>query len=229
MLDFARRGTGDQDEEEVDTDALPRRRYFPDFFRFPSLRGLTGGALFYTAVDSDSSPLMLASGILVVRHGCSGATRPEGGSMTWVGERVRASTLAGYDVVRILLGVILLTAAALKGYQLATEPVREIGLLNSRWFLIGVVEFEPFFGLWLLAGLYPKSIGVQKDNAAWISAFSQQAGPPVGQPGHIGFLRGSSWLVALLCFACFASISLFTSVSQKARQESYCGNVAVHL
>ncbi len=62
---------------------------------------------------------------------------------------------AGYDVVRIGLGVLLLTAAALKGHQLATEPVAETGLLTSRWFLIAVVEFELFFGLWLLAALCP--------------------------------------------------------------------------
>jgi hypothetical protein len=44
----------------------------------------------------------------------------------------------------------------LKGYQLATEPVLGDGLLESRWFLIGVVEFEVFFGLWLLAGAVPQ-------------------------------------------------------------------------
>ena len=68
-----------------------------------------------------------------------------------------ANTLAAYDVVRIVLGLVLLTAAALKGHQLATEPVAETSLFTSRWFLIGVVEFELFFGLWLLAGLYPRS------------------------------------------------------------------------
>ena len=68
----------------------------------------------------------------------------------WHGVRI-----AGYDVVRIVLGLVLLTAAALKGHQLATEPVAGTGLLTSRWFLIGVVEFELFFGLWLLSGLYP--------------------------------------------------------------------------
>lgn len=68
----------------------------------------------------------------------------------------RGVKVAGYDVVRIVLGLILLTAAALKGHQLATEPVAETGLLTSRWFLIGVVEFELFFGLWLLSGLYPR-------------------------------------------------------------------------
>ena len=61
-----------------------------------------------------------------------------------------------YDVVRIVLGLILLTAAALKGHQLATGPVAETSLFTSRWFLIGVVELELFFGLWLLSGLYPR-------------------------------------------------------------------------
>jgi len=64
--------------------------------------------------------------------------------------------IAAYDVVRIVLGLVLLTAAALKGHQLATEPVAGTGLLTSRWFLIGVVEFELFFGLWLWFGLYPR-------------------------------------------------------------------------
>ncbi len=62
---------------------------------------------------------------------------------------------SGYDVVRIGLGLLLLTAAALKGHQLATEPVAETGLLTSRWFLIAVVEFELFFGLWLMADPLP--------------------------------------------------------------------------
>jgi len=68
----------------------------------------------------------------------------------------RGVRIAGYDVVRIVLGVILLTAAALKGHQLATETVAETGLFTSRWLLICVVEFELFFGLWLLSGLHPR-------------------------------------------------------------------------
>ncbi len=63
---------------------------------------------------------------------------------------------SGYDFLRLALGVLLLTTAGLKGYQLATEPVLGSGLLDSRWFLIFVVEFELFFGLWLLSGLLPK-------------------------------------------------------------------------
>jgi hypothetical protein len=64
--------------------------------------------------------------------------------------------LTGYDVVRIALGLLLLTAAGLKAYQLATEPIPGTGLLDSRWLLMATVEFELFFGLWLLANIWPK-------------------------------------------------------------------------
>jgi len=55
----------------------------------------------------------------------------------------------------MVLGSVLLTAA-LKGCQLATDRVAETGLLTSRWFLIGIVAFGLFVGLWLLVGGYPK-------------------------------------------------------------------------
>ena len=67
-----------------------------------------------------------------------------------------SSGWSAYDAVRVVLGLVLLIAAGLKAHQLSTEPTLETGLLNSRWFLIAVVELELLFGLWLLAGLYPK-------------------------------------------------------------------------
>jgi len=69
---------------------------------------------------------------------------------------VHAARFTGYDVVRILLGLVLLTAAGLKGHQLATEPILATGVLHSRWFLVGLVEFELCFALWLLAGTTPR-------------------------------------------------------------------------
>lgn len=60
-----------------------------------------------------------------------------------------------HDVVRVVLASVLLLAAGLKGHQLATEPVLGTGILDSRWFLIALVEFELFFGLWLLGNLWP--------------------------------------------------------------------------
>ena len=62
----------------------------------------------------------------------------------------------GYQWLRLVVALVLLVAAVLKGHQLATEPMPGHGLLDSRWLLIGVVEFELFFGLWLLAGISPK-------------------------------------------------------------------------
>jgi len=69
---------------------------------------------------------------------------------------VHTARFTGYDVVRILLGLALLTAAGLKGHQLATEPTLATGVLDSRWFLVGLVEFELLFGLWLIANIHPR-------------------------------------------------------------------------
>ena len=55
-------------------------------------------------------------------------------------------------VVPVGVGLVLLVAAALKTHQLATEPVPGISLLESRWFLVGVVELELLLGLWLVSG-----------------------------------------------------------------------------
>lgn len=62
---------------------------------------------------------------------------------------------SGYDVLRMLLAVLLLTAAALKAYQLSTSPILGSTLVTSRWFLIGLVQFELLFGVWLLSGVWP--------------------------------------------------------------------------
>ncbi|NQT15402.1 MAG: hypothetical protein HQ582_21780 [Planctomycetes bacterium] len=70
--------------------------------------------------------------------------------------KIWLANVAGYNVVRVVLGLVLLAAAGLKGHQLATEPIVATGLLHGRWFLIGLVEVELLFGLWLLIGLYPE-------------------------------------------------------------------------
>jgi hypothetical protein len=70
--------------------------------------------------------------------------------------RSSAADITGFDVVRTVLGVILLVAAALKGHQLATEPVANRDIFSYRWSLMFQVEFEIFFGLWLLSGLHKR-------------------------------------------------------------------------
>ena len=61
----------------------------------------------------------------------------------------------GYSLLRLVVALLLCAAAALKGYDLATGPVSEEGILTSRWFLIGLVELELLFSLWILANVLP--------------------------------------------------------------------------
>lgn len=69
--------------------------------------------------------------------------------------RAWCARITAYDVVRVAVAVVLLTAAGLKAHQLATSPVLGDGFLDSRWVLIATVEFEILFGLWLLANILP--------------------------------------------------------------------------
>ncbi|MFC1676516.1 protein disulfide isomerase family protein [Planctomycetota bacterium] len=64
------------------------------------------------------------------------------------------------DIVLKLLGLLLLTGAVLKGWQLLTEPVANNTIWSYRPFLILVVEFELALAIWLLSGLFKK--------AAWL-------------------------------------------------------------
>jgi hypothetical protein len=66
------------------------------------------------------------------------------------------------NILLKLLGILLLTAAILKGWQLLTEPVANEDIWSNRAFLIFTVEFELAFGIWLLSGLFKR--------AAWLAA-----------------------------------------------------------
>ena len=60
------------------------------------------------------------------------------------------------DIVLKLLGVLLLTAAVLKGWQLLTEPMANSGIWTNRAFLIFTVEFEIAVGIWLLSEIFKR-------------------------------------------------------------------------
>ncbi len=68
------------------------------------------------------------------------------------------------DIIMKLLGVVLLAAAILKGYQLLTEPVAEDTIWSQRRSLILQVEFELFLGIWLMSRIMKR--------AAWLVALS---------------------------------------------------------
>ena len=59
------------------------------------------------------------------------------------------ATGRGFDFVRIVLAAILLTAAASKAHQLATEPVAGRDIFSCRWPLMAQVEFEIVLGVWM--------------------------------------------------------------------------------
>ncbi|MDR3108275.1 MAG: hypothetical protein LBU65_01130 [Planctomycetaceae bacterium] len=65
-------------------------------------------------------------------------------------------TACRWTFVRFFIIAVLLTAATLKAWQLATEPVLGEVLLHSRLLNVLVVEFEIFFSFWLITGLLPK-------------------------------------------------------------------------
>ena len=68
------------------------------------------------------------------------------------------------DIVLKVLGLLLLTAAALKGHELLTVPVANKDLFSWRPFLIFQVEFELAMGIWLLSGLFKR--------LAWLATLS---------------------------------------------------------
>jgi hypothetical protein len=68
------------------------------------------------------------------------------------------------DMVLKVLGLLLLTAAVLKGHELLTVPVANKDLWSWRPFLIFQVEFELALGIWLLSGVFKR--------LAWLAALA---------------------------------------------------------
>ena len=64
---------------------------------------------------------------------------------------------AAANIVLKLLGTVLMVAAALKAWQLLTQPMPENGLWTSRPVLIAQVELELLLGIWLISGLFKKA------------------------------------------------------------------------
>lgn len=68
---------------------------------------------------------------------------------------------ASSNAVLKVLGILLLVAAVLKGWQLLTEPVANSDIWSYRPFLILTVELELALAIWLLSGVFRK--------AAWLA------------------------------------------------------------
>lgn len=63
------------------------------------------------------------------------------------------------SMLRIGVGLVLVTAALLKGHQLATERVVSTGILSDRPFLSAAVVVEMLLGLWLISGWSQRTVG----------------------------------------------------------------------
>jgi hypothetical protein len=134
--------------------------------------------------------------------GAPGIAAPESRQVAW---------LTSADVVRILLGLLLLAAAALKGHQLLTAPVTGRSVLESRGFLVALVEVEFLLGVWLLSGLFRR--------AAWWAALACfSAFAPVAlfkalsgerDCGCFGAVEVNPWLTAALDAAAVAALLAF--------------------
>ena len=59
-----------------------------------------------------------------------------------------------YGTLAVLVGMFLIAAAVLKGYQLAYFSLREDDLVSSRALYVLFVSCEFLFGSWLITGLY---------------------------------------------------------------------------
>ena len=63
---------------------------------------------------------------------------------------------SGYCYLASILGLLLLSTAALKTQAAFTEVTFDTGLLSSRWGILAIAEFEFFLGGWLIAGFYSR-------------------------------------------------------------------------
>lgn len=117
----------------------------------------------------------------------------------------------GYDAVRAAVAIILLFAAGMKAYQLATEPTIETDILSSRWFLTTMAAGEFCFGLFLLTG--------SASELAWVimlacfgvfSAVSAYKGLSGGAScGCFGILQVNPWFTCSIDFVITTLLLLF--------------------
>lgn len=63
-------------------------------------------------------------------------------------------------VVRIGLGILLLTAAGLKLYGLSGSSVPRVGWFAQPWVQLLTAEWEVVLGAWLLSGIFPRLSGL---------------------------------------------------------------------
>jgi len=111
------------------------------------------------------------------------------------------STLVGqitrHDIVRALLGAVLLFAAIAKWHTLATDGIRADHWWETRPFLATLAVAEFGFGLWLLCGMYPRP--------TWAAALAVF--------GVFGMFAGYLFVKGAPSCPCFAELHSSPSIS----------------
>jgi hypothetical protein len=101
----------------------------------------------------------------------------------------------GFDVVRIVLGVLLLTVAGLKLYGLNVTAIPRAGWFATPQVQVVAAEWELVLGLWLLSGAYPAGAWLATVGTflafAGVSGFYGWVG--VANCGCFGVIRTSPW------------------------------------
>lgn len=105
--------------------------------------------------------------------------------------------------IRYFIALLLFLAAFLKGYQLTTEPVAGFSLLTSRWFQIGLVEYQLALGLWLICGYRPTLARIVALNTFGIFCVVSLIGALSGESscGCFGKVSFNPWLALSLDLA----------------------------
>ena len=108
-----------------------------------------------------------------------------------------------------MVALVLLVAAVLKAHQLATEPIFGAGLLESRWLLVAVVQYELFLAFWLFSGLFPRTAWWFAIGTFGLFAVVSGAKALAGEPtcGCFGRVPTSPWLSLSINLAAIVALT----------------------
>lgn len=134
-------------------------------------------------------------------------------------------TLDSFDVVRIILGSVLLMAAGLKAYQLATEPTLEKFLFTSWWFQTTEVEFELIWAIFLLSRLHRRILWlvtlVGFGTFCCIALYKGISGD--SSCGCFGRINVNPWYMFIFDLVSFVSLILCRSQTHEYKSTRFLG------
>jgi hypothetical protein len=133
--------------------------------------------------------------------------------------RASAASCAVNRLVRVLIGLVLLSAAALKTYQFATHPAPGVDLFTSRWFIMGAVELELVLGFLLVTHMHPRLTQRLTLLCFTVFAFIASYKAFSGQPscGCFGRLDVSPWYALIFDLLTIVALSAFPLRASQSR------------